>query len=217
MSWFPVLDLAAQYWQGKRALPRDYDVLDRLRKAISDLPPDDVDAPEDSPETLSQEASEAGAEKQTWNVDEDRRLKKLAKTYDYDWEEVAVHMPRRSPIACKKRWEKKQRRTAASQPWQEQEDELLLALHSKLGPDWKEISERLPGRTPDSIQLRLQTLDRNAKPASQSTLTGTADDSLAKERQIEFLRQNAQRLEEKIRMYKDELGRLEMDLDASLL
>ena len=178
MSWFPALDLAAQYWQGKRTLPKDYDVLARLRKAISDLPPDDSDVPVNSPDPLSQLASEASTEKHTWNVDEDRRLKKLAKTYDYDWEEVAAHMPQHSPIACQKRWEKKQRRKAAGQ----RKEEGLL----------REIS---------------------SKPASQST----AEQVIAKEQQIEFLRQNALRLEEKIRMYKDELGRLEVDLDASQL
>ena len=112
---------------------------------------------------------------------EHRKLKKLAKTYDYDWEEVAAHMPQHSPLACRKRWEKKQRRKAAAERKEE---------------------ERLSG---------------SAKPVSQSTLTATADQTIAKEQQIEFLRQNASRLEEKIRMYKEELGRLEMDLDGSQL
>jgi len=181
MSWFPALDLAAQYWQGKRTLPRDYDVLDRLRRAISDLPPDDSVLPIDTSGTLSEAASETSLEKHTWNVDEDRKLKKLAKTYDYDWEEVAAHMPQHSPLACRKRWEKKQRRKAAAERKEE---------------------ERLSG---------------SAKPVSQSTLTATAEQTIAKEQQIEFLRQNASRLEEKIRMYKEELGRLEMDLDGSQL
>ncbi len=87
-------------------------------------------------------------------------------------------MPQHSPIACQKRWGKKQRRKAAGQ---RKEDGTLREITSK--------------------------------PVSQST----AEQAIAKEQQIEFLRQNALRLEEKIRMYKDELGRLETDLDASQL
>lgn len=178
MSWFPALDLAAQYWQGKRTLPRDYDVLDRLRRAISDLPPDS-DLPMDKSEASSEVGSEISLEKHTWNVDEDRKLKKLAKTYDYDWEEVAARLPQHSPLACLKRWEKKQRRQAAAE----------------------RKEEHWTGQ------------EGSGKPLSQST----AEHTIAKDQQIELLRENASRLEEKIRLYKEELGRLEVDLDSSQL
>lgn len=216
MSLFPVLDLAAQYWQGTRTLPRDYDVLDRLRKAISDMPPEDSEMTEEQ-ETPTQEAAETSGDDKTWSIDEDRKLKKLAKKYESNWEEVAVQIPRHSATACQARWEKKQSCKAAVQPWQPHEDSLLLALHSKLGPNWKDISDRLPGRSPSSLQQRFLLLDPCLQPASQSMSTATAEESQAKEQQIELLRRNAMRLEEKIKRYKEELGRLEMDLDASQL
>ena len=215
MSWMPVLDLAAQYWQGKRSLPRDYDVLDRLRKAISEMPTEDFEMAEEL-ETPIQEVSETSGEMHTWSTDEDRKLKKLAKTCEYDWEKVAIQIPRHSAIACQQRWEEKQSNTAASQSWQPHEDSLLLALHSKLGPDWQEIANRLPGHSPSTLQQRFLLLDLRPKLTTHSTAP-TVEDTVAKEQQIQLLRQNALRLEEKIRSYKEELGRLEMDLDASQL
>lgn len=216
MSLIPVLDLAAQYWQGTRTLPRDYDVLDRLRKAISDMPPEDSEMQEE-PETPNSEAAETGGDEQTWSSDEDRKLKKLAKTYGCDWEQVSVQIPRHSATACQARWEKKYSCKAEVQSWQPHEDSLLLALHSKIGPNWKDISDRLPGRSPSSLQHRFLHLDSSLQPASQSVSTATAEESQAKVQQIELMRRNALRLEEKIKRYKEELGRLEMDLDASQL
>jgi len=209
MSWFPVLDLAAQYWQGTRTLPRDYDVLDRLRKAISDMPAEDSQMGLE--ETPSQEAAETGGESPTWSSEEDCKLQELARTHQCGWEEVALHLPRHSAIACRERWELEHPSQAAFQP---HEDSLLVALHSKLGPNWTAISDRLPGRSPHSLEQRLLLLSPTTQH-SQSTLTASAEDSLAKEQQIQLLRRNAGRLEEKIRRYKEELGSLERDLDAS--
>ena len=222
MSWFPALDLAAQYWQGKKKLPQDIDVLDRLRRAISDLPPEEEEAEEapinETPTDISpNEPSEAG-EKATWTVDEDRKLKKLAKTLACDWEEIAARMPRRSAFSCRKRWEKRVKREANKLPWQAEEDEIVLTLYEKLGDGkWREIAEHLTNRSAEAVQNRYFALQKERKQASGSELAQTAEDTSVKELQIEYLKQNAERLEEKIRMYKEELGKLELDLEINQL
>lgn len=202
MSWFPVLDQAAQYWQGTRVLPRDYDVLDRLRKAISDMP---AEMTPEEPETPYQPATETEGERRIVGCEKDCRLQEVAKAQECGWEKGPLQL---SEIASR---ELEEAGEAAFQPWKPDEDRLLMTLHSKLGPDWVSISNHMPSRSPPSLEKRFSLLS----PSGQSTKTASADQSLAKQQQIQLLRQNAGRLEEKLKRFKEELGRLEDDLNAS--
>jgi len=47
--------------------------------------------------------------------------------------------------------------------WEPEEDLLIIEYHGKLGPKWKDIAERLPGRSVASVRNRHQRIEKGRK------------------------------------------------------
>ena len=53
--------------------------------------------------------------------------------------------------------------------WEPEEDDVILDSHEELGPKWKEIVKRLPGRTVSSVRNRWQRLEKGRKLREDGT------------------------------------------------
>lgn len=61
------------------------------------------------------------------------------------WSEISSLLPGRLGKQCRDRWYNQLDPTLNREPWTEEEDNILLKLHEKLGNRWIEISRQLPG------------------------------------------------------------------------
>lgn len=87
-----------------------------------------------------------------------------------DWNEIAKLVPERSARQCRERWIKYLSPMTRSDPFTQQEDELLRALHRQLGAKWVKISRHFPGRTDIQIKNRWLVLMRHDRKQNQSEL-----------------------------------------------
>ncbi|KAF5732154.1 putative myb [Tripterygium wilfordii] len=53
---------------------------------------------------------------------------------------------------CRERWHNHLRPNIKKDSWSEEEDRMLIDIHSAIGNKWAEIAKRLPGRTENSIK-----------------------------------------------------------------
>lgn len=198
-------------------MPPDFGLILRLRRAITELTSQEMShnqRPEQASCTDSQN-SRSRAGKQSWNVEEDRQLKKLAQELSCDWEEIAAQMPGRTAYMCQKRWEKRLRAKVNNKEWLPEEDDVVLALYRKLGENrWRDIALQLSNRTPEAVQNRLRWLQkRDGAVVNTSAASDDSDETPNRESKMQLLRENADRLEARILYYKEELRRLECELD----
>ena len=221
MNWLPALDLAAEYWRGITSLPPDFGVIFRLRRAIDELRAQEIAQVADAipvPD-IEPQKSESRAGKQSWNVEEDRELKKLAQELSCDWEEIAARMPGRTAYMCRKRWEKRLRAKTNTKEWLPEEDEVILAMYAQLGEGkWRDIAVHLSNRTPEAVQNRfhfLQKKDVQGGVLNTSAASVVSEEAPSRESKMQHLRENADRLEARIIFYKEELRKLEDRLDFS--
>lgn len=203
MNWLPALDLATQYWGvDEKAKTQTTDMMQELRKAMLELQTQEM--------MQVDEGIEGGREglNVLWNVDEDALLMKLAKKYCSDWEEVAAKLPGRTPYMCQKRWEKRLKRKSSSSVWKPAEDDLLLALHNKLGDGhWREIALYMPKRSPESLQNRLHFLLHS--DSSRYLSSTSSSDTATRAMKAQQLRDYVDRLAARILYCREELRKLD--------
>lgn len=196
-----MLELATQHWTGETFETQSSDVMQQLRKAMLELQAQEMMSVEETSQETRTEV------KITWNVDEDALLRKLAQRFCCDWEEVAARLPGRTPYMCQRRWEKRLKLKNSSAPWKPEEDDLLLALQTKLGrAHWRDIAVYMPQRTPEAIQNRLHLL---AQSDSKASSTSSASDPTYRASKVQQLREHVDRLAARIMYCREELRKLE--------
>ena len=99
---------------------------------------------------------------------EDNKLIQLVNLFGVEnknvWHIIAKHMDNRTVRQCRERYQlylsegfKKKEK------WTTEEDDILLAKYSILGPKWKEMEKYLQGRNSYSIRNRYISLNRKKK------------------------------------------------------
>jgi hypothetical protein len=78
----------------------------------------------------------------------------VATSNSRNWKKISKILKNKSPQQCSYRYNKLI--ISEKRKWTRNEDIMLLDLHESLGPNWIEISLRLPGRTPEDIQERFE-------------------------------------------------------------
>ncbi|XP_042381062.1 transcription factor MYB118-like [Zingiber officinale] len=68
------------------------------------------------------------------------------------WAQIAKLMRGRIGKQCRERWNNHLRPNIKKETWSEEEDKILIEVHSEVGNKWAEIAKRLPGRTENSIK-----------------------------------------------------------------
>ena len=115
-----------------------------------------------------------------WAEEEDAVLREgVLKFGTENWAAVAHHLVppvtggplKRSPDACKERWDTVVRHNAVKGPWLPEEDELLRKLVGEIGPKrWALIASNIPGRAGKQCRERwLNHLDTNVRKGEWTT------------------------------------------------
>jgi hypothetical protein len=97
--------------------------------------------------------------------EEDFLLRQLVKRFGENWELVACYLPNRNQRQCKDRWTNYLSPTISTDPWTEEDDQLLLQKVNELGPKWTQFKIFFPHRTDANLKNRWFILIRRARKA----------------------------------------------------
>jgi hypothetical protein len=105
-------------------------------------------------------SSDAKRLRNAWESEEDEALRRIvAKKGAKDWIEVAKHVPGRSHVQCRQRWDGVLRPGLTKGKWTKQEDGFLTAavktyLDAKEVVDWSKVSRCVTARTAKQCRER---------------------------------------------------------------
>lgn len=104
-----------------------------------------------------------------WTGEEDQFLKNLVAslgTEDSSWEQISVSMKqaghRKAPKQCRDRWINHLDPSLIRNDWRVEDNMQLIELHQKLGSHWKNIAQKFPGRTDNSVKNQFFSLVRKS-------------------------------------------------------
>ena len=97
----------------------------------------------------------------SWSEKEDALLTAAVEVFqgkDIRWEVVAKGVPTRNMKQCRERWEFHLNPGIKKDPFEQWEDDLIIAQQHALGNRWTVIAEKLPGRTSSAVKNRWYTV-----------------------------------------------------------
>lgn len=110
-----------------------------------------------------------------WTKDEDAKVIELVQKYGPKrWSLIAKHLRGRLGKQCRERWHNHLNPDIKKTAWSENEDAILLDLHSKMGNKWAEMAKFLPGRSDNAIKNHWNsTIKKRIEESSQAITTTT--------------------------------------------
>ncbi|BEI80522.1 hypothetical protein CcaverHIS002_0110510 [Cutaneotrichosporon cavernicola] len=105
-------------------------------------------------------APEGHRPRRRWTADEDARLIAAVNKYGSQrgpgsqWSKISAGLSGRTNKDCRKRWFHSLDPRVRKGRWSPDEDDLLRKLYAELGPQWKAIALRIPGRKDDQVSKR---------------------------------------------------------------
>ena len=109
-----------------------------------------------------------------WTPEEDALMIKLVNEQGTKhWGNIGKALQNRTGKQCRERWHNQLDPSINKNPWSQDEEELLIKLHSQLGNKWAEIAKRIPGRTDNTIKNHWNSAKRRLM-RFQGIKSGTA-------------------------------------------
>eukprot|EP00817_Percolomonadidae_sp_ATCC50343_P004804 CAMPEP_0117418792 /NCGR_PEP_ID=MMETSP0758-20121206/500_1 /TAXON_ID=63605 /ORGANISM="Percolomonas cosmopolitus, Strain AE-1 (ATCC 50343)" /LENGTH=385 /DNA_ID=CAMNT_0005199503 /DNA_START=150 /DNA_END=1307 /DNA_ORIENTATION=- len=91
--------------------------------------------------------------KGSWTEDEDKQLVQLVDQYGAKrWSFIASHLKGRVGKQCRERYLNHLDPSIKKTEWTEEEDQIIMSLHDKLGNQWAKIARSLKGRTANAVK-----------------------------------------------------------------
>lgn len=103
-----------------------------------------------------------------WSDVEDEAIMECRKRGLTKWSEIAMHIQGREGKQCRERWLNHLDPTINHNQWTDEEDRMLVIIHSQIGNKWTQIAQRLPGRTENSVKNRWNTFLRKKRRESRT-------------------------------------------------
>jgi hypothetical protein len=121
--------------------------------------------------------------KSPFTTKEDAKLAELVGQHgEQAWNKIETLMPGRSARQFRERWNLYLSPTVANNPWNSEEDLLLMRLHQVIGPKWTVIAKSFPKRTANNVKNRhkqlLRRVQRATRLGTRETQQFPTDDSV---------------------------------------
>ena len=88
-----------------------------------------------------------------WTKEEDLKLIELVKKFGPEkWSNISTYLPGRLGKQCRERWYNHLNPEVRKTGWSKEEEWALFLLHRKYGNSWSTFSEKIPGRTDNTIK-----------------------------------------------------------------
>ena len=88
-----------------------------------------------------------------WTKEEDLKLIELVKKFGPEkWSNISTYLPGRLGKQCRERWYNHLNPEVRKTGWSNEEEWALFLLHRKYGNSWSTFSEKIPGRTDNTIK-----------------------------------------------------------------
>ena len=88
-----------------------------------------------------------------WTKEEDLKLIELVKKFGPEkWSNISTYLPGRLGKQCRERWFNHLNPEVRKTGWSKEEEWALFLLHRKYGNSWSIFSEKIPGRTDNTIK-----------------------------------------------------------------
>ena len=88
-----------------------------------------------------------------WTKEEDMKLIELVKKFGPEkWSNISSYLPGRLGKQCRERWYNHLNPEVRKTGWSKEEEWMLFLLHRKYGNSWSTFSEKIPGRTDNTIK-----------------------------------------------------------------
>ena len=88
-----------------------------------------------------------------WTKEEDLKLIELVKQFGPEkWSNISTYLPGRLGKQCRERWYNHLNPEIRKTGWSKEEEWALFLLHRKYGNSWSTFSEKIPGRTDNTIK-----------------------------------------------------------------
>lgn len=154
-----------------------------------------------------------------WTLSDDKKLRKKAQKYNYDWDRLVAFFPGKSPYELQTRWKNKVDPSINHSEWSPYEDEQLKILVLRYGEDWNAITLHIEGRPPRALRTRYFHLSEQIEREESSSMELDLENSSVevstegnKEEKIESLNQRIELATTLIQMNEFRISQLQMEM-----